>query len=178
MLDNARENALTGLFAGEYAGQFGLLMPGLLGWGLPVPLGGTSNHFRTSALREAAAGTPSTSPRTPISGVRLARLRYRVGMLESQTYEEAPVSLPVWMRQRTRWMKGWMQTFIVHNRDPRRLLRDLGWRGFLGFEILVGSLILSPASAHRLRSAAGAAACRRAGGARSPVAARSRRSSC
>ena len=47
------------------------------------------------------------------------------------------------MAQRTRWMKGWMQTFVVHNRAPREFLRDIGWRGFLGFQVLVGGMILS-----------------------------------
>jgi hypothetical protein len=65
-------------------------------------------------------------------------------MLASQTWEEAPVTLGVWMRQRTRWMKGWMQTFIVHNHQPLQLLRDMGWANFLAFEIYVGSMILSP----------------------------------
>ena len=65
-------------------------------------------------------------------------------MLPSQTFEEAPIGLGGWLRQRRRWMKGWMQTFIVHNRRPRRLLADLGWRSFIGLEFYLGSLILSP----------------------------------
>jgi cellulose synthase/poly-beta-1,6-N-acetylglucosamine synthase-like glycosyltransferase len=75
--------------------------------------------------------------------VRLARLRYRTGTLGSRTGEEAPITLDAWMAQRTRWMKGWMQCLIVHNRSPRQLLADMGWRGFLAFEIYVSGLILS-----------------------------------
>jgi hypothetical protein len=40
-------------------------------------------------------------------------------------------------------MKGWMQTFIVHSRHPLIFIGDIGWRGFLAFEIYVGSLIVS-----------------------------------
>lgn len=76
-------------------------------------------------------------------GVRLSRLRYRTGMLASETLEEAPISLNAWMVQRTRWIKGWMQTFIVHNRSPGRFISDIGWRNFVFFEIYVGSLIIS-----------------------------------
>jgi len=144
LVDNARENVLTGLFTGEYAGQFGIALPALAHWGFPMPLGGTSNHFRTRELREMGGWDAFNVTEDADLGVRLARLRYRTLMLSSQTYEEAPVTLDVWMRQRTRWMKGWMQTFIVHNNNPVRLWRDLGWKGFFGFELYVGSMILSP----------------------------------
>jgi len=144
LVDNARENLLTGLFTGEYASQFGVLLPAFARWRLPMPLGGTSNHFRVRALREMGGWDAFNVTEDADLGVRLARLRYRTGMLASQTYEEAPVTLDGWMRQRTRWMKGWMQTFIVHNRRPWMLWRDMGWRNFLAFEIHVGSLIVSP----------------------------------
>ena len=144
VVDNARENLLTGLFAGEYAAQFGIVMPALARWNLPIPLGGTSNHFRTRALREVGSWDAFNVTEDADLGIRLARLRYRTEMLSSQTYEEAPVNLGAWMGQRTRWMKGWMQTLIVHNRDPRRLWQDLGWRNFIAFEIYIGSLIVSP----------------------------------
>ncbi|HVX79735.1 MAG TPA: glycosyltransferase [Devosiaceae bacterium] len=144
LIDNARENLLTGLFAGEYAGQFGVLMPALAEWGFPMPLGGTSNHFRTSTLRELGGWDAFNVTEDADLGARLARLRLRTAMLFSQTYEEAPVRLDVWMRQRTRWMKGWMQTFIVHNRHPVALYRDMGPKAFFAFELYVGSIILSP----------------------------------
>jgi cellulose synthase/poly-beta-1,6-N-acetylglucosamine synthase-like glycosyltransferase len=73
----------------------------------------------------------------------MARLRYRAATLASRTREEAPVRVEAWLQQRTRWMKGWMQTFIVHNHKPGLFFRDIGWRGGLAFEIYVGSLIVS-----------------------------------
>ena len=102
-------------------------------WRLPVPLGGTSNHFRTEVLREIGGWDAFNVTEDADLGVRLARRGLRAETLDSRTYEEAPLGYRAWMAQRTRWMKGWMQTFIVHNRAPRLFLREIGWRGFLGF---------------------------------------------
>lgn len=141
--ENAHENVLTGLFAGEYAGLFGRLLPALARWSLPVPLGGTSNHFRTSVLREIGGWDAFNVTEDADIGVRLARRGFRAEAFASHTHEEAPLTVRAWMAQRTRWMKGWMQTYCVHNQHPVALLRDLGWRGFLGFQVLVGGMILS-----------------------------------
>lgn len=143
VVDNAEENWLTALFAAEYAGQFGLMLPFLGHWRLPMPLGGTSNHFRTAALRELGHWDAYNVTEDADLGVRLSRLRYRTAMLPSETSEEAPISVGAWMVQRTRWIKGWMQTFIVHNRKAGEFLNDIGWRNFLFFQIYVGSLIVS-----------------------------------
>ena len=75
--------------------------------------------------------------------MRLARFGYRAAMITSTTYEEAPAQFGPWLRQRTRWFKGWMQTWLVHMREPRRLLRDLGWPGFLCFQLIVGGNALA-----------------------------------
>lgn len=141
--ENGHENALTALFAGEYAGLFGRFLPALARWGFPVPLGGTSNHFRTPVVRELGGWDAYNVTEDADLGVRLARRGLRADTFDSRTYEEAPLHMSAWMAQRTRWMKGWMQTFIVHNREPRRFLRDIGWRGFAGFQVLVGGMILS-----------------------------------
>ena len=141
--ENASENALTALFAGEYAGLFGRLLPALARWRLPVPLGGTSNHFRIDVLRALGGWDAFNVTEDADLGVRLARRGLRAEMLASRTLEEAPLTFRPWMAQRTRWMKGWMQTFIVHNRAPLLFLRDIGWRGFLGFQVLVGGMIVT-----------------------------------
>ena len=108
-IDNAAENWLTALFAGEYAGQFGLMLPLLARLRLPMPLGGTSNHFRVRSLRELGGWDAFNVTEDADLGTRLARLRYRSATLASRTREEAPISLLAWMAQRTRWMKGWMR---------------------------------------------------------------------
>lgn len=141
--ENAHENALTALFAGEYAGLFGRLLPALARWRLPVPLGGTSNHFRTSVLQELGGWDSFNVTEDADLGVRLARRGHRAEAFDSRTQEEAPLTVRAWMAQRTRWQKGWMQTYLVHSLRPRKLLADLGWKAFLGFHLLVGGMILS-----------------------------------
>lgn len=143
-IDNGDESWLAGLFAGEYAGQFGVLLPALAHWRLPMPLGGTSNHFRIEALRRLGGWDAFNVTEDADIGIRLARLGLRADVLASRTLEEAPVELRSWLSQRSRWMKGWMQTFIVHNRNPGQLLAQMGWRGMLVFELTVLSMIVSP----------------------------------
>lgn len=142
-IDNAGENWLTALFAGEYAGLFGLILPAFSRWNMPLPLGGTSNHFRTQSLKEAGGWDAFNVTEDADLGIRLTRLRYKTGTFSSQTFEEAPVSLSAWMNQRTRWLKGWMQTFIVHNSRPLVFLSDIGLRNFLIFQAYVGGMIVS-----------------------------------
>lgn len=143
VIDNASEGPLAALFAGEYAGQFGLMLPLLARLGLPMPLGGTSNHFRADALRLVGGWDAFNVTEDADLGVRLARLNLKTATIDSRTGEEAPIHLGAWLKQRSRWMKGWMQTLIVHDRDWRSLLRDLGWPGFIGLHIYVGGMIFS-----------------------------------
>ena len=117
MPENASENALTALFAGEYAGLFGRLLPALARWDLPVPLGGTSNHFRIEFLRALGGWDAFNVTEDADLGVRLARRGLRAEMLASRTLEEAPLTVRAWMAQRTRWMKGWMRP--VNRREPQ-----------------------------------------------------------
>jgi cellulose synthase/poly-beta-1,6-N-acetylglucosamine synthase-like glycosyltransferase len=144
VIGNGGSGPLAALFAGEYAGLFTVLLPALGRWRLPMPLGGTSNHFRIGALRELGGWDAFNVTEDADLGMRLARRRLGVATLDSATREEAPIRLRDWMGQRTRWMKGWMQTFIVHNRQPRRLLEELGLPAFLAFELLVLSMIVAP----------------------------------
>jgi cellulose synthase/poly-beta-1,6-N-acetylglucosamine synthase-like glycosyltransferase len=133
----------TRQFTLEYGALFTAILPALARFGLPLPLGGTSNHFPRRILEEAGAWDPFNVTEDADLGMRLARLGLRTAMLSSATWEEAPGSSPQWFRQRTRWIKGWMQTYLVHMRDPSRLLGDLGPWGFSGFQMIFGGLILS-----------------------------------
>ncbi|MDB5506005.1 MAG: glycosyltransferase [Devosia sp.] len=142
--ENASENWLTIMFAGEYAGLFGNLLPAFARWGLPMPLGGTSNHFRASTLRRIGGWDAFNVTEDADLGLRLARLGCRTATIASQTGEEAPVHLRAWMTQRTRWMKGWMQTFLAHNRHPIQLAVHLGWRSFIIYELFLAAMIFSP----------------------------------
>jgi cellulose synthase/poly-beta-1,6-N-acetylglucosamine synthase-like glycosyltransferase len=142
-IDNTRDSWLARLFTAEYAGQFDVLLPGLAQLRLPLPLGGSSNHFRTQALREAGGWDPYNVTEDADLGMRLARLGYRAAVISSTTYEEAPAHVRPWIRQRTRWFKGWMQTWLVHMRHPLRVARELGLNGFLAFQLVVGGTVLS-----------------------------------
>lgn len=142
-IDNTADSWLTRIFTAEYAGQFDVFLPGLAALGLPLPLGGSSNHFRTATLRKVHAWDPYNVTEDADLGMRLARLGYRSAMIGSTTYEEAPAHFGPWLRQRTRWFKGWMQTWLVHMRQPLRLLRDLGLPGFLTFQLIVGGNALA-----------------------------------
>jgi glycosyltransferase XagB len=114
-IDNADESWLTRHFALEYAQLFDVTVPGMASLSLPIPLGGTSNHFRVEALLAAGAWDAWNVTEDADLGLRLARLGYRVGKLESTTWEEAPVTLRPWLRQRTRWLKGWMRPVKIEN---------------------------------------------------------------
>lgn len=142
-IDNTDDSWLARLFTAEYAAQFDLFLPGLAALELPLPLGGSSNHFRTAALREAGAWDPYNVTEDADLGMRLARFGYRSAIVRSSTYEEAPIECGPWLRQRTRWFKGWMQTWLVHMRSPRRLLADLGFTGFVSFQLVVGGSVLA-----------------------------------
>jgi cellulose synthase/poly-beta-1,6-N-acetylglucosamine synthase-like glycosyltransferase len=140
---NARENWLTRMFALDYALWFDFLLPGLDLLKIPMPLGGTSNHFRIDALRAIHGWDPFNVTEDADLGIRLARRGFRVRTLDSTTYEEATNQLGNWLKQRTRWLKGYMQTWLVHMRDPRQLLRNAGLKGFFGFQLFVGGTVLS-----------------------------------
>lgn len=142
-IDNPSASLLSRMFAAEYAGQFDAFLPGLAALGLPLPLGGSSNHFRTDILRKVGAWDAYNVTEDADLGFRLARFGYRSVTIASTTYEEAPVNLGAWLRQRTRWMKGWLQTWSVHMRSPLRLWRETGTRGFLAINLIVGGNVLT-----------------------------------
>lgn len=145
---NVGQNLLTRWFTIEYAMWFDLLLPGLYAARLPIPLGGTSNHFRTDVLRQLGAWDPFNVAEDADLGVRLYKAGYATAVMDSTTLEEANSEFVNWVRQRSRWVKGYLQTWLVHMRHPWRLLRELRARGTLGFHLVVGgtpfTLLLNP----------------------------------
>jgi glycosyltransferase XagB len=138
---NHAESWLSKLFAIEYAILFDLINPGLCALNLPIPLGGTSNHFRVRSLVEVGAWDEWNVTEDADLGIRLARFGYRVEALDSDTWEEAPHEFGNWFRQRIRWQKGWMQTLIVHSRRPIFFWRDLGpRRAVAATTLIVGAI--------------------------------------
>ena len=142
-LYNAHDTWLTRQFTIEYGALFDGLLPALDRLRLPIPLGGTSNHFRVAALKWLMAWDPFNVTEDADLGTRLSRSGYRCQVLSSTTFEEAPVKFASWLHQRTRWIKGYMQTWLVHMRQPAKLWRELGPAGFLGFQVMVGGTVLS-----------------------------------
>lgn len=142
-IHNAEESWFTRQFAIEYAALFNCILPALERLEIPIPLGGTSNHFRTSILRSAGAWDPFNVTEDADLGIRLARLDVKARTLSSTTWEEAPATYRAWLGQRERWLKGWMQTFAVHMHCPRKTLTDLGARRFIGLQVLMAGMLLS-----------------------------------
>lgn len=140
---NTRASWLSVQFALEYAALFDGLLPALERLGLPIPLGGTSNHFPRAVLEGLGRWDPFNVTEDADLGLRLARAGLEVRMLDCRTREEAPTTFRVSRGQRTRWLKGWMQTYVVHMRRPWGLLRDLGPRRFLGFQLLMAGTMVS-----------------------------------
>lgn len=143
---NSADCWLTRRFAIEYAALFDCIKAGSARLGWPVPLGGTSNHFRSTILRRIGGWDAWNVTEDADLGIRLARFGYLVDDLASTTWEEAPNRLGNWLNQRTRWLKGWFQTVLVHARQPRQLIGELG--GFealvlaaIAFSTLVGALL-------------------------------------
>jgi cellulose synthase/poly-beta-1,6-N-acetylglucosamine synthase-like glycosyltransferase len=140
---NAEENWLTRMFTLEYSLWFDMFLPALDRLRVPIPLGGTSNHFDLEKLRRVGAWDPFNVTEDADLGLRFAGKGYRVGVVNSLTYEEANTQIGNWIRQRSRWIKGYMQTWLVNMRHPVELLRTVGWSGFLSFQLFIGGTILS-----------------------------------
>lgn len=140
---NPYTNFLTQMFAAEYSFQFRTGLLGLERMGGPIPLGGTSNAFRMDALTSLGAWDPYNVTEDADLGVRIARRGWSVCMMDSVTLEEANSEIHNWYRQRSRWIKGYYQTWLVHMRSPLRLLRELGLKRFVYFQLILGYSTIS-----------------------------------
>lgn len=139
---NPRTNWLSRCFTIEYAAWFRLMLPGLEKLGLVVPLGGTTLFFRHDILEKLGGWDAHNVTEDADLGLRLARHGYRTELLQTVTMEEANCRVWPWIKQRSRWLKGYAMTYAVHMRDPRMLWQQLGaWR-FCGVQVLfLGTLI-------------------------------------
>jgi cellulose synthase/poly-beta-1,6-N-acetylglucosamine synthase-like glycosyltransferase len=139
---NPTENWLTRCFAIEYALWFDVLIAGFSDLGLPIPLGGTSVFFRRHALEALGGWDAHNVTEDADLGMRLARRGWRCAVSRSTTHEEANSRLLPWVRQRSRWLKGYITTWLVHMRRPVELWRDLGAVGFMGFQtVFLGAIV-------------------------------------
>ncbi len=133
---NPRTNWLSRCFTMEYASWFRVILPGIARLGFPVPLGGTTLFFRRAALERLGAWDAHNVTEDADLGMRLARHGLRTELIDTVTEEEACCRAYPWVKQRSRWIKGYMMTWMVHMRDPVLLWRQLGAWKFLGFQVL------------------------------------------
>ena len=140
---NRDQNLLTRWFTSEYSNWFDLLMPGLDAADAPIPLGGTSNHFVADKLVELGAWDPFNVTEDADLGIRLHKFGYKTAIVDSTTLEEANSELYNWLRQRSRWVKGYVQTWLVHMRHPVRLWRQVGGKSWWSFQFMVAGTFFS-----------------------------------
>jgi len=145
---NAGSNWLSRCFTLEYATWFRVMMPGLQRMGLVIPLGGTTLFLRRHAIEQVGGWDAHNVTEDADLGLRLARYGYRTELIQTVTEEEANARFWPWIKQRSRWLKGYAVTWAVHMRDPLRLWRDLGTWRFIGVQLLfIGTLsqfVLAP----------------------------------
>ncbi|MHA6262616.1 glycosyltransferase family 2 protein [Arenibacterium sp. CAU 1754] len=138
---NPRSNWIARCFTIEYSSWFRVILPGIAKLGLVVPLGGTTLFFKRDKLDELGGWDAHNVTEDADLGMRLCRAGYRTEMINTVTHEEANCRLWPWVKQRSRWLKGFMVTYLVHMRRPRALLRDLGLWRFLSFQaFFIGTL--------------------------------------
>ncbi|MBY0442571.1 MAG: glycosyltransferase [Mycobacteriaceae bacterium] len=134
---NKQAHPIANCFGVEYALRFRSTVPGLAALGVPFPLGGTSNHFRTQVLREVGGWDAWNVSEDADLGMRLHSLGYRAQVVNSVTSGDAPDRLWDWVSQRTRWHKGFLLTALVHTRSPLKTIRQFGPRGLFGLMVIV-----------------------------------------
>lgn len=140
---NPHQNLLTRVFTAEYSLWFDLILPGMQSIQAPIPLGGTSNHFLTSTLKELKGWDSFNVTEDCDLGIRLAKYGYLTAIVDSTTMEEANSDVKNWFNQRSRWIKGYIQTYLVHMRSPQYFLRSGRKMNFVNFQLLVGGKILT-----------------------------------
>jgi len=140
---NPSQNLLTRLFTAEYSFWFELILPGLQSINAPIPLGGTSNHFRTQDLKQLKGWDSFNVTEDCDLGIRLAKLGFNTAIIDSITHEEANSSLLNWYFQRTRWIKGYIQTYFLHTRSDKKLHHRRIDLHVIFVQLIIGGKVLS-----------------------------------
>lgn len=136
---NYNYSFLTKSFSLEYLNWFQYLLPGFQKMNMPIPLGGSSNHFSVEILRKVFFWDAYNVTEDADLGLRLAHMGYKTRMFDSETLEESPTTVLAWVKQRARWIKGYMQTYIVHLKNIKLLYKYTGLKGILLLNLFVGS---------------------------------------
>lgn len=137
---NQHQNLLTRFFTAEYSLWFDITLPGLVSINTALPLGGTSNHFKIASLREVEGWDPFNVTEDADLGIRLFKKGYKTAMIDSTTLEEANSKAGNWLRQRSRWIKGYMQTYLVHTRHTHPFSKGKRIHSII-FQLIIGGKI-------------------------------------
>lgn len=140
---NPKQNLLTRVFTAEYSLWFDLILPGLQSINAPIPLGGTSNHFRTDDIKALSGWDAFNVTEDCDLGMRVVKRGRRTAIVDSTTYEEANSDIKNWYHQRSRWVKGYIQTYLVHMRTPKTFARMSSNAHLIGFQLIVGGKVVS-----------------------------------
>lgn len=140
---NPHQNVLTKIFTAEYALWFDLVLTGLQSIHAPIPLGGTSNHFRTTDIKKLKGWDSFNVTEDADLGMRLVKMGYQTAIIDSDTHEEANSEMKNWFWQRSRWIKGYMQTYLVHMRRPQDFLKSWKEPHAVTFQLIIGGKVLS-----------------------------------
>jgi cellulose synthase/poly-beta-1,6-N-acetylglucosamine synthase-like glycosyltransferase/glycosyltransferase involved in cell wall biosynthesis/O-antigen/teichoic acid export membrane protein len=135
---NPHQNLLTRLFTAEYSLWFDVMLTGLQSINTTIPLGGTSNHFKINAIKNLEGWDPFNVTEDCDLGVRIFKKGLKTAIIDSTTWEEANSNVANWLRQRSRWIKGYLQTYLVHNRNPIQFVKKHGWHAFI-FQLIIGA---------------------------------------
>lgn len=133
---NSRDNWIARCFTIEYSTWFRVLLKGIQSLNIPIPLGGTTVFFRREVLKKVGGWDAHNVTEDADLGIRLARFGYKTEIVSTTTWEEANFRALPWIRQRSRWLKGYAITWCTHMRDPARLYYDLGLKRFIGFHVV------------------------------------------
>ncbi|AWW50851.1 glycosyltransferase family 2 protein [Wolbachia endosymbiont of Folsomia candida] len=136
---NYNYNFLTKCFSLEYVNWFQYLLPGFQKMNMPIPLGGSSNHFSVEILKKVFLWDAYNVTEDADLGLRLAQMGYKTRIIDSETLEESPITVFAWIKQRARWIKGYMQTYVVHLKNIKSLYKYTGFKGILLLNLFVGS---------------------------------------
>src|SRR3989338_3622334 len=139
---NPHHNLLTRIFTAEYSLWFDLVLTGLQSIFAPIPLGGTSNHFKLQDLKKLRGWDSFNVTEDCDLGMRLAKRGYQTALINSVTLEEANSDLKNWFLQRTRWIKGYIQTYLVHMRNPKEFVENTSQIKMFIFQMFVGGKVL------------------------------------
>ena len=139
---NYADNLLTRFFSIEYACLFDYMLHGLSKLGMPIPLGGTSCHFRTSILKHLGCWDAYNMTEDADIGMRMYGMGYKVFVLHSDTLEEAPIGIKAWIKQRSRWIKGYIQTYCTNIKQIGNMYKFCGFRGVVAFNLFICAPVL------------------------------------